>query len=332
MHPEQLEQHLKGRLAPIYLFAGDEILLVEEAGDQVRIAARRSGCGEREIFHAVQGFDWNSLTRSGANLSLFSTRRLWEIRLPTAKPGVEGGKILTALASHPPADTVILIFCPRLDAATQKSAWLTSVERAGVLVIMPTVERAALPGWIAARMRSRGLIPDPDAARLLAERVEGNLLAGAQEIEKLRLLLGKGTVDADTVEAAVADSARFDVYVLADACLAGDPTRAVRILMGLRREGTELPLILWALTRELRTLAGLAVEVDRGVSAERALSGVWERRRPLMIRALRRLGTRGSEDLLRQSAQVDRHVKGSLAGDPWGEMFGLVAKFSGGFP
>ncbi|CAK0739577.1 DNA polymerase III subunit delta [Gammaproteobacteria bacterium] len=327
--PEQLDRHLAERLAPIYLFSGNETLLVEEAGDRVRAAARQSGCTEREVFHAIHGFDWGLLTQSSANLSLFATRRLLEIRLPTVRPGTEGGKTLIALASRPPPDTVILIFCPYLDTTIQKAAWVTSLNRAGVWVMVRTVESGALPGWVAARMRSRGLLPDAEAARLLAERVEGNLLAGAQEIEKLRLLRGTGPVNADAVESAVVDSARFDVYALSDACLAGDQARAVRILTGLRGEGMELPIILWALTRELRILAGLTVELERGVSAEQALSGVWERRRPLMIRALRRLGARRSEGLLRRAAQVDRRIKGSLFGDPWEGLLNLVLGFSG---
>lgn len=328
---EQLDRHLAEHLAPIYLFSGDEVLLVEEAGDRVRAKARQSGFSEREVFHAIQGFDWNLLVQAGASLSLFATRRLLEIRMPTGKPSAEGKKILIALASRLPPDTIILIFCPRFDAATQKSTWLVSLERVGVLVIVRTVESGALPGWITARMRSCGLIPNAEAARLLAERVEGNLLAGAQEIEKLRLLRGAGPIDADAVETAVDNSARFDVYSLADACLIGDRVRATRILMGLRGEGIELPIILWALTRELRILAGFTVELEQGGSMERALAGVWERRRPILLRALRRIGARGCEDLLLQAAQVDRYIKGSRSSDPWEEIFNLVLKFSGAF-
>ncbi|CAK0772746.1 DNA polymerase III subunit delta [Gammaproteobacteria bacterium] len=329
LYLEQLDRHLTTeRLAPIYLFSGDETLLVEEAGDRVRAAARQSGCVEREVLHAVQGFDWRILTRAGANLSLFAARRLLELRLPTGKPGTEGTKTLVALASHPPPDTVVLIFCPKMESATQKSTWVTSLDRAGVLVIIRTIESGALPAWITARMRSRGLIPDAEAVRLLAERVEGNLLAGVQEIEKLHLLRGAGPVDVKAVESAVADSAHFDVYALPDACLMGDQARAVRILLGLRGEGMELPIILWTLTRELRILAGTIVELERGRSVEQVLSGVWDRRRPIMIRALRRIGARRSEALLQRAAQVDRYIKGSLPGDPWGGMLDLVLGFS----
>jgi DNA polymerase-3 subunit delta len=180
-------------------------------------------------------------------------------------------------------------------------------------------------------MRARGLLPDAGAARLLAERVEGNLLAGAQEIEKLLLLRGPGPVDADAVEAAVADNARFDVYALADACLAGEPARAVRILTGLRGEGVEPPLVLWVLARELRTVAGLTLELARGSSPEQALAraGVWERRRPLLARAVHRLGARGAEALLRHTARVDRRIKGTLPGDPWEGLLDLALRLAG---
>ena len=326
--PEQLDRHLAERLAPMYLFSGDETLLVEEAGDRVRAAARHSGCTERAVFHALSGFDWTLLTQASATLSLFAIRRLIEVRLPTGKPGTEGGKMLSALAAHPPADTVILIFCPWLDATAQKSTWVLSLDRAGVLVMIKPVKIGALPAWIEDRMRTRGLLPDADATRLLAERVEGNLLAGAQEIEKLRLLQGAGPIHADAVEAAVVDSAHFDVYALADACLAGEQARAVRIFAGLSREDVAPLVVLWSLTRELRILAGLTVELAQGMGVEQALAGVWERRRPLMVRALRRIGARRSEELLRRAARVDRCVRGSLAGDPWGEMLALVLGFS----
>jgi len=327
--PEQLERHLTTeRLAPIYLFSGDETLLVEEVGDRVRVAARQSGCTEREVLHVAQGFDWRILTRASENLSLFATRRLLEIRLPSAKPGTEGVKALISLASRPPPDTVIFIFCPKLETATQNAAWVISLDRAGALVTIRTIESGALPGWIAARMRSRGLLPDAEAVRLLAERVEGNLLAGMQEIEKLRLLRGSGPIDIHAVESSVADSAHFDVYALSDACLIGDQARAVRVLFGLRGEGLELPIILWALTRELRILAGTVVELERGKSIEQVLSGIWERRRPIMVRALRRIGARRSESLLRRAARVDRYIKGSLSGDPWEGILDLVLGFS----
>ncbi len=328
LSPEQLDRHLAERLAPVYLFSGDEALLVEEAGDRVRAAARKSGCSEREVFHVAPGFDWDRLIQTSASLSLFSSRRLLEVRLPTGKPGVEGAKALLALTKNPPTDTVLLLFCPWLDAATQKSAWLAGLDRVGVFVMIRPVKIETLPAWIAARMRSRGLLPDADATRLLVDRTEGNLLAAAQEIEKLRLLNGAGPITADVIEASVADSARYDVYALADACLAGEQARATRILLGLQREDMAPPIILWSLTRELRILAGLTVELERGLSAEQALAGMWERRRPLMVRALRRIGAKRSEALLRRAATIDRQIRSNLLGDPWAGLLDLVLGFS----
>ena len=327
---EQIERHLAGRLAPVYLLSGNEILLVEEAGDRIRAAVRRFGCIEREVFHVARGFDWELLTRSCANLSLFSESRLFEIRLPTGKPGTEGSKALVTLSSQLPPNIIFLFFCPSLDAATQKSAWVTSLERAGVWVSVRSVEIAALPGWIGTRMRSRGLQPDIEATRLLADRIEGNLLAGAQEIEKLLLLHGAGAINSTAVESVVSDSARFEASSLSEACLAGDGIHAMRIFYSLRA-GNEvaLLLLLWTVVREIRSLATLGAEIERGSHIDQALSKIWERRRNLLEKALHRINTRKSEELLRQAARIDRCIKGSLPSDPWEEMMNLVLSFSG---
>jgi len=327
---EQLERRLGKNLEPLYILVGDETLLIEEAGDQIRAAARKAGHSERLVFHVLPGFEWERLTQSAANLSLFATRRIIEIRLPSGKPGAEGGKALTALAARLPQDSIIVMFCPQLDAATLKSAWFSNLERAGVVVTTRAVD---LSVWITARMKARGLNPESAAVQLLAERVEGNLLAAAQEIEKLRLLCGPGTITAENIENAVADSARYDVYALADACLAGDAPRAVRVWSGLRAEGIELPIVLWVITRELRALAALSLDLESGKKPEQALSGVWERRRPLLLRALQRLGAQRCENLLRQAARVDRRIKGSLrGGDPWEAILDLILGCVGAIP
>jgi len=315
---ERLGAHLEKSLIPLYLISGDEILLVEESGDQIRAAARNDGYEEREVFNTSRSFHWESIAHTCMNLSLFSAKRLIEIRLPTAKPGTEGGKVLVALASKLPPSTIILIFCPKMDAATQKTVWVNSLEKAGVWINIRAIEPSELPAWIEARMKMRGLLPEPTAVQSLADRVEGNLLAASQEIEKLLLLRGPGPVDLQSIESSVADNARFDLYALSNACLAGETARAVRIFYSLRATGAELPLLLWVLVRELRSLATI----------ESGLAGVWEPRRSLLQQAAKRLGIRKSELLLQESAYVDRCIKGSALRDPWGAMLQLIHDFS----
>ncbi|CAK0739766.1 DNA polymerase III subunit delta [Gammaproteobacteria bacterium] len=315
---ERLGAHLGKPLAPLYLISGDEILLVEEAGDQIRASARNAGYEEREVFHTSRGFHWELIAHSCMNLSLFSAKRLIEIRLLTAKPGTEGGKVLVALASKLPSDTIILVFCPKMDATIQKTFWVNSLEKAGVWINIRTIESSGLPTWIEARMKTRGLFPESAAVQSLADRVEGNLLAASQEIEKLLLLRGPGPVDVQTVESSVADNARFDLYALSNACLAGETSRAVRIFYSLQATGAELPLLLWVIVRELRALATI----------ESGLIGVWEPRRSLLQQATKRLGIRKSEQLLKDAAYVDRCVKGSSLRDPWSAMLQLIQDFS----
>ncbi len=329
--PERLADHLSNKLAPLYLFSGAETLLVEEAGDLVRQAARRSGCGEREVFQVAKGFDWERLAQASNNLSLFAERRLLEIRLATPRLGNEGGAALAALAAKPPVDTVTLIFAPALDAAAQKTAWVQGIEQHGVWVMVKPVEPAQLPGWIQGRLRQRGLQADREGVAVLAERVEGNLLAAAQEIDKLLLLRGPGAVTADEITAAVADSARYDIYALAEACLAGEVSRVSRIVATLKGEGVELPLVLWVLAKELRALTGIADMREQGSPLDQAMAkaGIWERRRPLVRSALQRLDRKRGEQLLQHAAWVDRLIKGGRGGNPWEGVLTLALGLAG---
>ncbi len=331
LRPEQLEGHLKKGLAPVYLVSGDEPLLVAEACDAVRAAARAAGYDEREVFHAETGFDWNRLRESANSLSLFASRRLIEVRLEGAKPKPPGPDALKEYAARPAADTILLVVTGKLDGTTQKSAWVTALEQAGAWVAIWPVEPAALPQWVAGRMRAAGLQPDAEAARLVAERVEGNLLAAVQEVEKLRLLHGAGPVDGPTVAAAVADSARFDVFTLADAALGGDPVRTARVAAGLRAEGVDPVLVLWALARETRTLAAVAGAREAGTAADQAFRAqrVWDRRKPLYQRALRRGPARHWQALLQECQRLDRVVKGQAAGNPWDELLQFALTLAG---
>lgn len=323
---DQLSRHLNRGLAPVYLLAGEEHLQLMEAGDAIRARARQAGYTEREVFHVEPGFDWAGLQAACDSLSLFAERRLIELRMPGGKPGVQGAKALEAYARRPPDDTLLLILCGKLDKGAQASAWFKAVEAAGVVlqVWSPTPEQ--MPDWIEARMCARGLEPEDEAVRLLAERVEGNLLAAAQEIDKLVLLNGPGPVSAEAVLAAVADSARYTVFDLTDAALAGDSARAVRVLETLRAEGVESLLVLWALTLDVRRLTALA----EGGAPEQVLRGVPPKHRALVQRAVGRYPPQAWRRLLGQCARADRTIKSTSGGKPWDELLQLTIALSAG--
>ena len=328
--PEQLDHHLRRGLAPVYLVSGDEPLQCMEVADAIRAHARAAGCSERLVFEAERGFDWNALSQAQASLSLFAERRLLELRLPSGKPGAEGSKALQAYLAAPAADDVLLILTGKLDKENQNAKWFTAIDRAGVVVQVWPVELAHLPAWIERRMRAKGLQPTPEAAALLAARVEGNLLACAQEIEKLALLRA-GALDEQAVAAAVADSARYSVYDLVDRALAGEAAQCARVLQGLRAEGEEPVLVLWALARELRTLAQMraALAAGKGEDALLAEYRVWDKRKALVRAALRRHSPHACRELLRRAAAADRVIKGAARGDAWDELLQLTLGLAG---
>ena len=248
----QLAQHLKKGLAPLYAVHGAETLLALEAGDAIRAAARQSGCAEREVFHAEPGADWSKLGASAANLSLFSTRRILEIRIPTGKPGAEGGKALEALCARLPDDTVVLVMLPELEWQQLKTAWFNALEGAGTVVEARAVSREELPQWLAERLAAQRQRASVETLEWMADRVEGNLLAAKQEVEKLALLLPEGEITLAAIRDAVTDVSRFERDALVDAIHAGEPGRIARAVDSLEAEGEPLPLLLWALAEELR--------------------------------------------------------------------------------
>lgn len=329
LRPEQLEGALARSLAPVWLISGDEPLLVDEAAALVRQAARARGYLERQSWQADSGFDWRGWSGEFDSLSLFSSRRLVELRLPTGKPGVEGGKTLEAWASRPPADSVLLVTLPRADRATQATKWFGALEKAGVLVPTPPPPIEQLPAWIEQRLARHGLRAERDTLAWLATRVEGNLLAAHQEIEKLALLAPPGTLSLEGVRAAVVDVARYDVGDISDAFLKGDAARYCRVLDGLRAEGEALPLVLAVLGGEIRTLYRL----DCGLAQGRRLpdmmreARVWDSKQALIERALKRAGHAGRLAwAMRALARLDRAAKGLLREDAWDELkqLGLV--------
>jgi DNA polymerase-3 subunit delta len=251
---DSLAGHLAQRLLPAYLISGDEPLLAGEAADAVRARARSAGFTEREVHFVERSGDWEAVRASAANLSLFGARRILEIRLATARPGAAGNVALKALLEDAAPDMLLLILAPRLDREAQGAEWVRALEQHGAWLQLWPVDPARLVAWLRSRCRTLGLEPSEAALELLAARTEGNLLAAHQELGKLTLLAGSGPVTPDTVRASVGDSARFDVFQLGDTVLAGDAARALRMLAGLRAEGSEATLVLWALLRTLRDL------------------------------------------------------------------------------
>jgi DNA polymerase-3 subunit delta len=331
IQPDQLESRLRGGLAPVYFISGDEPLRVMEAADAVRTRARAAGFDEREVLSVATGFDWNSLAEAAGSLSLFASRRLIDLRLPSGKPGDAGAKALRAYAEAPPGDTLLLITAGKLDPAARKSRWVRALDQAGVVVFVWPLDHRQLHAWVRARLQRRGLEATPEAAALLAERVEGNLLACVQEIDKLYLLRGAGRIDASDIAGAVADSARFDVYDLVDAALAGDAVRSVRILNGLQGEGVASAVVLWALSRDLRQLTAMArmLAAGQGIAQVLARFRVWQSRTAVFSRALQRQSLTACNRLLRRCALIDRIIKGQAAGNVWDELLQLTLWLAG---
>jgi DNA polymerase III subunit delta len=322
---------IKGDLQPVYTVCGDEPFLVEEAAQQVRDAARTAGHDEREVLHVDRGFDWGTLAAAASNLSLFGSRRLLELRMPGAKPGDAGSRALVAYCSDPAPDTVLLVIIGKLDSSSRNAKWMKALGAAGPLVQCRQVAPERLGAWIVERMRRQGLKPHPDAVQLLVQRVEGNLLAAAQEIDKLALLHEGGEISLDAAKEAVADSARYDVFRWVDTVVSGDGARGLRMLRGLQEEGSEPTLLLWALARELRTLGSLTMAITRGESVDQALyaARVWQSRKELVRDAALRMRPARMARLVRRAAHADRVIKGMAPGSAWSELAYLTVAMAG---
>lgn len=331
LRPEQLDQHLRGPLAPAYLVCGDEPLLSQEAADAIRAAARQQGFSERELFHGDTGFEWQQLLNEANALSLFASRKILEVRIDSGKPGDKGARVLAEYCESPPPDNLLLVITPKLDSSAMRGKWVKALEDTGVLIQVWPVTAPQMPQWISQRLQAAGIRASRAAVDILANRVEGNLLAAIQEIEKLKLLAPDGEVDAATMSTVVADSARYNVFGLVDKVLEGDAAGAARMLRGLEEEGTAPLVILGILTRELRILIQGAEARNYHESLDGILkkNGVWDKRQPLVKSALRRLKLPHLRILLRQAAVVDRTVKGLHDSDPWDELAALVISLAG---
>ena len=336
LRPDALDAHLAKSLAPLYVITSDEHLLALEAADKIRKTARARGYSEREVLVAERYFKWGELLAANRSQSLFGDRKLIELRIPGGKPGKDGGQALQeyVTALHP--DNVTLISLPKLDWQTQKAAWVAALQQAGMYLDIPLVERAQLPQWIGARLAAQQQSADRQSIDFIADRVEGNLLAAHQEIQKLALLHPEGKLSFEQVQDAVLNVARYDVFKLNEAMLSGDAARLARMIDGLKGEGEALPLVLWAMSEEIRTLLKLRAGMAQGKPVGALLKEyrIWGPRERLMEPALRRLTLSTLEAALQEAAQVDKMVKGlrakAFAGDAWDALLQLGLKVARG--
>lgn len=322
---EQLASHLERELKPVYVLYGDEPLLVIEAADAIRATARQRGFDEREVLTALPGFNWTQLRHAAGNLSLFGGRKLIDLRIPTGKPGRDGGAALQDYCTRPSPDTLLLVTLPELDWKDEKAAWLLALANAGVAVKLQAPLLADLPAWIANRLRRQGQSAEREGLRFMAERVEGNLLAAHQEIQKLALLYPAGALSEEQIRDAVLDVARYDLDGLREALLAGDVARLTRTLDGLQQSGEALPLVLWAVSEEVRALAQIKKGQQKGESLDVLFkeARVWGPRVTLMKRAVQRVDVPRAQAALAHAGQIDRLVKGLGNADPWNEFLRL---------
>jgi DNA polymerase-3 subunit delta len=327
---EDLPRHLASGLKPLYVVYGDALLLAIEAADNIRAAARAAGYSERETFIAEQHFKWNELRISAQSLSLFTSRKVVDLRIPSGKPGVEGGQALQDYCANMSEDVLTLISLPKLDKTAQKSQWFTALQQHGVMVSADDIPRNALPLWIAGRLKRQEQKADKITLEFLADRCEGNLLAAFQEIQKLALLFPSGELSFDQVKNAVMDVARYDVFKLSEAMLNGNAVRYARILDGLRAEGTATVLVLWAVSEEIRTLGKVLNAAQRSGNLSNAMrdARVWGPRLGLIENAARRLKFPHIERAMQHASRLDRIIKGLRQGDVWDELLQLGLRFA----
>ena len=322
---EQLTAHLDRELKPVYVVYGDEPLLVIEAADAIRAAARRQGFDEREVLTALSGFNWNELHQAAGNMSLFGGRKLIDLRIPTGKPGRDGSTAIQDYCARPSPDALLLVTLPGLDWSEEKAVWLKALGDAGVAIKLIPPNLAELPAWLSARLKRQNQSADSDALRFVAERVEGNLLAAHQEILKLGLLYPAGELSLSQVQDAVLNVARYDLDGLREALLSGDAARLTRTLDGLQQEGEAPPLVLWAMTEEIRALSIVKAGQKENKALDQLLkeARVWGTRQAPFRRALQRLETDAVNTALIDAARIDRLIKGIEIGEIWNDFLRL---------
>jgi DNA polymerase-3 subunit delta len=330
LKPDQLDAALQKSLAPVYFLSGDEPLQLGEMADAIRKTARLAGYNSREIFSVETGFAWNQLALSADSLSIFSDKKIIELRNPSSTVGTDGAKALTTYCERIPKDTLLLITTGKLASATLKSRWVESIDKVGVVIQVWALEGQELVNWLQQRLLQRGLQVEPDGIRLLASRIEGNLLAADQEITKLYVLYGAAKLSTAQIFDAVADSSRYDVFKLMDAILLADLNRIIKILSGLRSEGIAAPVILWGLTREARSLLKIKLALASGQQKDIVFRNnqIWDKRKALVEKALNRLKANDLNRILVLSAKADRQIKGQQSGDAWETLLAICLQFA----
>ncbi|MDP2805770.1 MAG: DNA polymerase III subunit delta [Gallionellaceae bacterium] len=322
---DDLPRHLTKGLGSLYVIHGEAMLLAIEAADAIRLAARSAGFEEREVIIAEQHFKWTELRNSAQSMSLFSSRKVVDLRIPSGKPGVEGAQALQDYCDNLNADTLTLISLPKLEGTALKSKWFAALEEHGTIISADEISLNALPVWISARLQRQGQSTDKDTLEFLAQRVEGNLLAAFQEIQKLALLFPAGPLTFEQVKDSVMDVARYDVFKLSEAMLTGDAARYARILDGLKAEGTATVLILWSIADDIRALARVSRSLQQSGNLAGALrdARIWGVKQKLIERAVKRFNPVFAERALRQASQIDKLIKGLRQGDVWDELLQL---------
>ncbi len=330
LKPEELVKSLQKNLGAVYLFHGDEPLQIVELADAVRQAAKKAGFSQREIFSTDTGFEWSEITTAACSMSIFGDKKVLDVRVPSANFGLEGSKTLASYCEKPPADTILLITCGKLNAAGMKTRWFEAIDKVGVTVQVRPLEGDDLLLWLQTRLQRRGLSTDRDGLLLLGERVEGNLLAAAQEIEKLYVIYGATMLTQAQIFDVVADNSRYDVFKLVDVLLSANTNRIFKILAGLKAEGIAPPVVLWGIMREARTLCKVKLELQQGKNKESVFRNnqIWDKRVSLIEKALRYLPQPRLLEILTLSAKADRQAKGQESGDVWETILAICLLFT----
>lgn len=328
-----IQQHLQRGLKPIYVVAGDEPLQKMETLDAIRAQARKQGYNQREVFDVDRQFKWDELLASANSLSLFAELRILELRMPTGAPGKDGGAVLAEYAENLPDDAILIVQSGKIDKRSKNSKWYKALDAQGVMIDVWPVKATEIMGWIRNRLAQRGVQAEPEAVKMIAQRVEGNMLAAAQEIEKLLLLVGQNTqtLTAQQVVDAVANSARFTVFDLIDSALRGEVAvaRCMRILSGLKAEGVLPVMLLSPIVTELRSLTDMAEQIANGAHPSQVVNRVWANRKSLIANALERLTVKDLHHLLAQAGELDQINKGAKRGDAWLALQQLILGLSG---
>jgi DNA polymerase-3 subunit delta len=326
--PDQLQNHLAKGLSGCYLVHGDEPLLQQEIGDTIRSKARQEGFLERDLFHVEGRFNWQQITASDQAMSLFSSRKIIEIRMPSGKPGKEGSAALSQLVAEPNPDNLVLISSGKIDSKSQNSQWFKALDTAGVCMAMFPLEAHQMGRWINQRSQTLGLKITPEACQLLAQRTEGNLLATAQELEKFTLNGAGFEITAEHIDADVGGLARYSNYQLVDTALLGQAHQSLTMLYGLKEEGVKAMDLLWVLSREIRLLTSI-VNHPQGLEAGLTQERVWEKRKAYLRSAAQQHNAHSAQHMLRQCEAIDQCVKGVSKANVWDLLGALIMQLAG---